>query len=75
MYGDRIAVNGSAQYGAYTFENVVNKALGSSLNVNGKAMNFYWQHTPQVCRTPNCMTALEPLQQGGSRLDTCCLSI
>ena len=40
------AVNGSAQYGAYTLSQAINNNHG--LNVNGQAMNFYWQHTPQA---------------------------
>jgi hypothetical protein len=40
------AVNGSAQYGAYTFSQAINNNHG--LNVNGQAMNFYWQRTPQA---------------------------
>ena len=40
------AANGSAVYGAYNFGQVINNNAG--LNVNGQAMNFYWQQTPQV---------------------------
>ena len=49
------AVNGSATYGAYRFENVINNNV-NGLNVNGQAMNFYWQHTPQARTPASCCT-------------------
>ena len=39
-------MNGSAQAGAYSVKQAINSNNG--LNVNGQAMNFYWQHTPQA---------------------------
>jgi len=44
------AVNGSAQAGAYSVKQAINSNNG--LNVNGQAMNFYWQRTPQARRIP-----------------------
>ena len=40
-------MNGSAVNGAYRLENMVSNSV-KGLSVFGQAMNFYWQHTPQV---------------------------
>ena len=45
------AVNGSAQAGAYSVKQAINSNNG--MNVNGQAMNFYWQRTPQARRLPS----------------------
>ena len=44
----RNAVNGNATASAYALNQAINSNKG--INVNGQAMNFYWQHTPQVSR-------------------------
>ena len=43
----RSAVNGSAVFGAYQLENVVKK-ISPTFNVSHLAMDFHWQHMPQV---------------------------
>ena len=53
----RAAVNGSATFGAYRFEQLINKNIGG-LNVNGQAMNFYWQQTPKVRGRPPALLLL-----------------
>ena len=47
MHCSAYAVNGSAQAGAYSVKQAINSNI-NGLNVNGQAMNFYWQHTPQA---------------------------
>ena len=40
-------VNGSAVRGAHRLEEMVRSTV-KGLSVSDEAMNFYWQHTPQV---------------------------
>ena len=47
-----VTVDGRAKVGAYRFEQMVNNNTGFS--VNARAMNFYWQHTPQARTAAAC---------------------